>query len=84
MGQPHCHHLVLKVLAWIRLAPSFQWALVIDDPFTSRLCQYSLKEKADISGFWSGVPETFAQLKSDLNNHNFLTDLGNFAVDDPS
>ena len=65
-------------------ATSFQWPTVIDNPFTSRLRQYSLEEKADISGFWSRVPESFAQLKSDLNNHNFLTALGNFAVDDPS
>ena len=63
---------------------SFQWPTAIDDPFTSRLRQYTLEEKADISGFWSRVPESFAQLKSDLNNHNFLTALGNFAVDDPS
>ena len=37
-----------------------------------------------MSGFWSRVPETFAQLKSDLNHHNILTALGNYAVDDPS
>ena len=65
-------------------ATSFKWPTVIDNPFTSRLRQYSLEEKADISGFWSRVHKSFAQLKSDLNNHNFLTALGNFAVDDPS
>ena len=63
---------------------AFQWPTVIDDPFTSCLRRYSLEEKADISGFWSRVPETFAQLKSDLTNHNFLTALGKYAVDDPS
>ena len=65
-------------------ATAFQWPTVINDPFTSRLRWYSLKEKADISGFWSRVPETFAQFKSDLTNHNFLTALGKYAVDDPS
>ena len=63
---------------------SFQWPTTIDNPFTSRLRQYSLEEQAEISGFWSRVPESFAQLKSDLNNHNFLTALGSYAVDDPA
>ena len=62
----------------------FQWPTAINDPFTSRLRQYSLEEQADISGFWSRVPESFAQLKSDFHNHNFLEVLGKFAVDDPS
>ena len=62
-------------------SPSFQWPTFIDDQFTCRFPQYSLEEKADISGLWSRV---FAHLKSDLNNHKFLTALGNFTVDDPS
>ena len=30
------------------------------------------------------IPETFAQLRSDLTNDNFLSALGRFAVDDPA
>ena len=50
----------------------------------SRMRQYSLEEKADISGFCSQVPESLSQLKSGFNHHIFLTALGNFAFDDPS
>ena len=39
--------------------------------------------RADVAGRQFSIPETFAQLRSDLTNDNFLSALGRFAVDDP-
>ena len=62
----------------------FPYPSRIDSPVTARIRQYSLEDQADASGPWSSIPESFEQLRSDLNNHNFLATLGNYAVDDPS
>ena len=62
----------------------FSYPSLINDPITAQIRQYSLEDQADASGPWSLVPESFEQLRSDINNHNFLSTLGNYAVDDPS
>ena len=62
----------------------FAYPSRINDPVTARIRQYSLEHQADASGPWSSIPESFEQLRSDLNNHKFLTTLGKYAVDDPS
>ena len=62
----------------------FPYPTRIDSPITARIRQYSLEDQADASGPWSSIPESFAQLRSDLNSHNFLATLGKYAVDDPS
>ena len=62
----------------------FAYPTRIDSPITARIRQYSLQDQADASGPWSAIPESFAQLRSDLNSHNFLATLGKYAVDDPS
>ena len=61
----------------------FHYPTRIDNPITARIRQYSLEDQADASGLWSSIPESFAQLRSDLNSHNFLATLGKYAVDDP-
>ena len=50
----------------------FPYPSRIDSPVTARIRQYSLEDQADASGPWSSIPESFEQLRSDLNNHNFL------------
>ena len=62
----------------------FHYPTRIDNPITAHIRQYSLEDQADASGLWSSIPESFAQLRSDLNSHNFLATLGKYAVDDPS
>ena len=62
----------------------FPYPSRVDSPLTARIRRYSLEDQADASGPWSSIPESFEQLRSDLNNHNFLATLGNYAVDDPS
>ena len=62
----------------------FPYPSRIDSPVTARIRQYSLEDQDDASGPWSSIPESFEQPRSDLNNHNFLLTLGNYAVDDPS
>ena len=49
----------------------FSYPTRIDSPITARIRQYSLADQADASGPWSSIPESFAQLRSDLNSHNF-------------
>ena len=61
----------------------FSYPSRIDSPITARIRQYSLEDQADASGLWSSIPQSFAQLKSYLNSHNFLATLGKYAVDDP-
>ena len=62
----------------------FSYPSQINSPVTARIRQYGLQDQADASGLWSAIPESFEQLRADLNNHNFLATLGNYAVDDPS
>ena len=62
----------------------FPYPSRINSPVATRIRQYSLEDQADASGPWSSIPESFEQLRADLNNHNFLATLGNYEVDDPS
>ena len=62
----------------------FSYPSRINSPVTARIRHYGLQDQADASGLWSAIPESFEQLRADVNNHNFLATLGNYAVDDPS
>ena len=53
-------------------------------PFTQQVRQVGLQARADLSGRNLSVAESFAQLRNDLTNDNFLSALGKFAVDDPA
>ena len=64
--------------------PEIVWPTSVNAPSTARLRQHSLEARADISGGQFTVPESFAQLKSDLSNQQFLAAMGKFAVDDPA
>ena len=66
------------------LTPEFVWPTSVHNSSTARLRQHSLEACADTSGGQFSVPESFAQLKSDFSNQQFLTALGKFAVDDPA
>ena len=67
-----------------RPAPEFVWPSSVHSQATIRLRQHSLEARADSSGAQFSVPETFAQLKSDLSDQQFLAAMGKFAVDDPA
>ena len=41
-----------------------------------------MEAKADVTGPQFSIPETFAQLRGDLSNDNFLSELKRLAVDD--
>ena len=66
------------------LTPDFVWPTSVHNPSTAHLRQHSLEARADTSGGHFSVPESFAQLKSDISNQQFLTAMGKFAVDDPA
>ena len=46
--------------------------------------QIGLEARADIGGPRSSIADSFAQLRNDLTNENFLSALGRFSVDDPA
>ena len=53
-------------------------------PLTQQIRQVGMQARADVSGRNLSVAESFAQLRDDLTNDNFLSALGKFAVDDPA
>ena len=59
------------------------WTLM-SGPSPQHIRQVGTQARADISGRQPSVEESFAQLRDDLTNDNFLSALGKFAVDDPA
>ena len=62
----------------------FAWPTPVSAPSTQRIRQIGLEARADAQGHHNSIAETFAQLRSDLTNENFISALGRFAVDDPA
>ena len=51
---------------------------------TDQIRKIGIQARADASGSHLTVPESFAQLRNDLTNDNFISALGKFALDDPA
>ena len=62
----------------------FAWPTPISAPSTQRIRQIGLEARADTQGQHNSIAESFAQLRNDLTNENFISALGRFAVDDPA
>ena len=62
----------------------FAWPTPVSAPSTQRIRQIGLEARADAQGHHNSIAETFAQLRNDLTNENFISALGRFAVDDPA
>ena len=56
----------------------------MSSPLTQQIRQVGMQARADVSGRNLSVAESFAQLRDDLTNDNFLSALDKFAVDDPA
>ena len=62
----------------------FQYPTSLSSLFTQQVRNIGIQARADASGHAISIPESFAQLRNDLTNDNFLSALGKFAVDDPA
>ena len=56
----------------------------ITSPTTHRIRQIGLEARADVGGQNYSIADSFAQLRNDLTNENFISALGRFSVDDPA
>ena len=62
----------------------FTWPSSLTARSTHQIRQAGIQARANSSGHQPSVVESFAQLRDDLTNDNFLSALGKFAVDDPA